>query len=64
MVQNESNIVHDRNKYNGIMFHNLQEFEMYFSVKYVTLRLMCVHINLVRFRLLCGHLLGKSCSLG
>ena len=30
----------------------------------VTFHLMFVHIFLVRFVLLSGHLLGKSCSLG
>ena len=30
----------------------------------VTFHLTCVHIILVRFRLLSGHLLGISCSLG
>ena len=29
----------------------------------VTFHLTCVHIILVRFRLLSGHLLGNSCSL-
>ena len=30
----------------------------------MTFPLTCVHIILVRFRLLSGHLLGNSCSLG
>ena len=30
----------------------------------VTFHLTCAHIILVRFRLLSGHLLGNSCSLG
>ena len=30
----------------------------------VTFHLKCVHIILVRFGLLSGHLLGNSCSLG
>ena len=30
----------------------------------VTFHLMCVHVILIRFGLLSGHLLGKSCSLG
>ena len=30
----------------------------------VMFHLMCVHIILVRFGLLSGHLFGKSCSLG
>ena len=30
----------------------------------MTFHLMCVHIILVRFRLLSGHLLGNSCSFG
>ena len=30
----------------------------------MTFHLMCVRIILVRFRLLSGHLLGNSCSLG
>ena len=29
-----------------------------------TFHLMCVHIILGRFRLLSGHVLGNSCSLG
>ena len=30
----------------------------------VTVHLTCIHIILVRFGLLSGHLLGNSCSLG
>ena len=30
----------------------------------VTFHLTCVHIIVVQFRLLSGHLLGNSCSLG
>ena len=30
----------------------------------VTFHLTCVHIILVRFRLMSGHLLGNSCSFG
>ena len=33
-----------------------------FSVLSVTFHLVCVHIILVRFGLLSGHLLGNSCS--
>ena len=38
---------------------------LFFDVRdLVTVHLTCVHIVLVQFRLLSGHLLGNSCSLG
>ena len=44
-----------------LLWHSLSLPYNYFSV---TFHLTCVHINLVRFGLLSGHLLGNSCSLG
>ena len=35
-----------------------------FIIISMTFHLTCVHIILVRFRLLSGHLLGNSCPLG
>ena len=63
LVQAPQYFISDRSKAVVLLWFSVACFVFGVRVS-VTFHLMCVHIILVRYGLLSGHLLGKSCSLG
>ena len=60
LVKASHKFITDRSKEIALLWFSVAFFDVRVSV---TFHLTCVHIILVRFRLLSGYLLGYSCSL-